>query len=593
MLPSGDTNDPHPKRSDDDRVRENSLHSKKQKPDNVDQSQQLPQHSTAAEAQSGPSNANQSFVYHSGKGLRGMRKQAEQEFKQQTQQQSNQDGEDEVMDNSAEWHEVVRMKDHIDGAAIKSRCLYGATDKDKLRELNDLIVGAKVHCIEGPFKTRIDDEGGFRMKFETEEQLAAILEMEGLVPNDDGEDIQQRLFTRIQRSDRQTEKARTVEVYGIHPRTPEARIRSAMSRFGEIEFVRIRACSRGIKSTASVVFFSATSVQGIKGTGLTSVFVGRDLARLRSIGEERVEWQLGFVSKLSGLPFGTNALDLRALLGKGKADFITVPQIHSRDGRQMRYQREAFVYFKTEEDMVKTTATPVKIGEDKAIWGTTEEKRCRECHKLGHIQKECEIFKEVLRTKEHVKMVREYQRGGPLRVTKERSYASLAGSNNNAQSGTQQQNGTEKPTTATAPAQQQTAASTSGTADTGSLFKKWEKTTNELQETIVRLQAAQQELAARNQLLMQLILHMLAQNMGMSTPPELLMQVGLSGDPSKNVMKSKGKSAKTDSTANILPTNESLAGIMALVTGKKAAHVLPTVQGKGQGKISPTPTQNV
>ncbi len=438
MLSSGGTNDPHSKRSDDDRDGENSLHSKKQKPDNVDQTQQLSQQPAATEAQSGPSNAKQSFVYRPDQGLRGMRKQAEQEAKQQMQQQTSQDGEDAVMDTEVEWHEVFRTKDHIDGAAVKFRNLFGTTEKEKLRELNDIIISATVHCIEGPFKTTIDGEGGFRMKFETEEQLARMLELEGEGTDVEGNVYKQRLFTRIIRPDRQTEQARTVEVYGIHPRTPEARIRSALSRFGEIESVRIRACSRGIKSTASVVFSNKISVDDIQAKGLTAVFVGRDLARLRMIGEKRVEWNLGYVAKLSCLPFGTNALDLRALLGEGKADFITVPQIYSRDGRQQRYQREAFVYFKTADDLDKTTATPVKIGEIKAIWGSTEEKRCRECHKLGHIQRECEIYKEVLKTKEHVKMVREYQRGGPLRVTKERSYASLAGGSNNAQTGTQQ-----------------------------------------------------------------------------------------------------------------------------------------------------------
>ncbi|KAF9950689.1 hypothetical protein BGZ72_007679 [Mortierella alpina] len=590
MLSSGDTNDPHPKRSDDGRDGENSLHSKKQKPDNVDQSQQGPQQPIATEAQSGPSNANQPFLYLPGQGLRGMRKQAEQQSKQQTQQQSSQDSEDEVMDNSDEWHEVVRTKDNIDGAAIKSRNLFGVTDREKFRELNDLIIDAKVHCIEGPFKIRIDGEGGFRMKFETEEQLQKILALEGLVTDIDGMSTQQRLFTRLQRSDRQTETARTVEVYGIHPRTPEARIRSAMSRFGEIEFVRIRACSRGIKSTASVVFFNNTSVEQIKGMGLTAVFVGRDLARLRTIGEDRVDWQLGFVAKLSCLPFGTNALDLRTLLGKGKADFITVPQIYSRDGRQQRYQREAFVYFKTEEDMEKTTSTPVKIGEVKAIWGSTEEKRCRECHKLGHIQKECDIYKEVLKTKEHVKMVREYQRGGPLRVTKERSYASLAGGSDAQQQMSQQQTGTEQATVST----QQAAKETSkGTAVPVTQHKGIEKKMNELKDTIDRLHEVQQQLMAQNQVLMQLVIAMLSNNMGVSVPAETLMLAGLSGDPSKNAMKSKAKSAGGGIAAGILQTNESLAGIMGLITNNKSAQVATAVQGKGKGKTPPTPTPNV
>ncbi|KAF9276709.1 hypothetical protein BGZ68_009831 [Mortierella alpina] len=589
MLLSGDTNDPHQKRSDDDRDGANSLHSKKQKPDNGDEQPQQAQHPTANEAQSGPSNANQPFVYHPGQGLRGMRQQAEQKFNQQTQHQNTQDEEDEVMDNSAEWHEVVRTKDHLDGAAIKSSNLYGYTDKEKLEELNELIVNAKVHCIEGPFKIRIDSEGGFRMRFETEEQLGKILELEGVVPDSDGFDIKQRLFTRLQRYDRQTEMARTVEVYGIHPRTPEARIRSAMSRFGEIEAVRIRACSRGIKSTAKVVFFSKTSVEEITAMGSTAVFVGRDLARLRMIGEKRVEWKLGFVAKLSCLPFGTNALDLRALLGKGKADFITVPQIYSKDGRQQQYQREAFVYFKTEEDMEKTTATPVRIGEVKAIWGSTEEKRCRECHKLGHIQKDCVVYEERMKTREHYKMVREFQRGGPLRVTKERTYASMAGGNTTAEQMGTQQIGTEQRAAVTQPH----STANTGTKEQTQQQKGFEKKMSELKGTIDRLRSEHEELIALSRLLMKLVIEMISKNMGMSLHAEELVMAGLSGDPSKNAMKGKAKSVGSGSASGILPTNESLAEIMGIITANKKVHVLPDGPGKGKGKTTTTPTQNV
>ncbi|KAF9555306.1 hypothetical protein EC968_009017, partial [Mortierella alpina] len=539
----------------------------------------------ATEAQSGPSSEKQPFVYRPDQGLRGMRKQAEQEAKQQ---QTGLDGEDAVMDTEEEWHEVLRMKDHVDGAMIKTKHLYGVTDKEKLRELNDLIVDARVHCIEGPFKTRNEGEGAFRMKFETEEQLARILELEGEALDPEGNVYQQRLFTRILRPDRQTQQARTVEVYGIHPRTPEARIRSAMSQFGEIEGIRIRACSRGIKSTASVVFYSKTSVETITAKGLTAVFVGRDLARLRMIGEKRVEWQLGFVAKLSCLPSGTNALDLRALLGEGKADFITVPQIFSRDGRQQRYQREAFVYFRSVDDLEKMTASPVKIGETKAIWGSTEEKRCRECHKLGHIQKECEIYKEVLKTKEHVKMVREYQRGGPLRVTKERSYASLAGGSNHTQSGTQQQHGKENAATAV-----HQPAATKVTTESTPQPKGWEKKMNELNTTIDRLAAEQQKLMAQNQVLLTMVISMISNHMGMSLPAELLQLAGLSGDLSKNAVKSKTKSAGSGNAAGVLQTNESLAGIMSIITNTKATHEIAGGQGKGKGKTTLTPTQNV
>lgn len=595
MVTGGNSNDPHQKRSDDDRDGENSLHSKKQKPDNLDDSQQQGQQLTHTASQSGASNSKQSFVYRPQQGLRAMRKQAEQEAQQQQQQkqqQSNDDGEDQTMVSRDDWHKVVRAKDRLDDAAIIASNVYGRTDNEKIMELNAIIERAQVHCIQGPTKITIDGQGGFRMRFETQEQLEQILDTRLEIVDVNGQESEARLFTRLVHSQRQTELARTVEVYGIHPRTPEPRVRSALSRFGEIESVRIRACSRGIKSAASVVFKHFASVEKIKDAGLTSIFVGRDLARIRRIGEEMISWELRFVAKLSCLPYETSALDLHTLLGKEKADFITVPQIFSKDGRQQRYQREAFVYFTSEAAMEKMTATPVMIGETEAIWGNTDEKRCRECSKVGHIQKDCEIFKEVLKTKEHIKMVREYQRGGPLRVTKERSYASLAGGSSNAQPESQQHKGTQQPIEAT---QQSTKAPANVTIEPAMQPKGLEKKMTKLMETIDRMQEEQHRLASMNQVLLQMVITMISSNMGMSLPAELLVSAGLSTDLSKNSMKGKAKSVSGSggNKSGLLSTNESLAGIMDVITKNKPATVVAAVQGKGKGKATPTPTQNV
>ncbi|KAF9301251.1 hypothetical protein BG003_002879, partial [Podila horticola] len=58
------------------------------------------------------------------------------------------------MDNSAEWHKVVRIRDHLDGATIEAKHLYGETEKEKLKELFAIFEQTQVHCIQGPTKIK-------------------------------------------------------------------------------------------------------------------------------------------------------------------------------------------------------------------------------------------------------------------------------------------------------------------------------------------------------------------------------------------------------------------------------------------------------
>ncbi|KAF9342547.1 hypothetical protein BGX34_007984, partial [Mortierella sp. NVP85] len=116
------------------------------------------------------------------------------------------------------------------------------------------------------------------------------------------------------------------------------------------------------KEIAIVVFKNAADVQKLMESGRTSVFVGKQMARLRKIGNEMVDWHKEHVAKLSGLPLGTAEMDLTSLLGEGKADFIDIPYSF-QGGRRYTRQREAFVYFKSEEEMETMVNTPVKIGD--------------------------------------------------------------------------------------------------------------------------------------------------------------------------------------------------------------------------------------
>ncbi|KAF9346220.1 hypothetical protein BGX26_002294 [Mortierella sp. AD094] len=134
-------------------------------------------------------------------------------------------------------------------------------------------------------------------------------------------------------------------------------------------------CTKGCKIIAKVVFRNVDDVKKIIESERKHVFVGSQLARLSKI-------------------------DLASLLEDGKADFVDVPYNFYNGKRKSSRQREAFIYFKSEEDRAATMAVPTKIGEQGVYWGDSSEKRCRQCHKLGHIMRKCEIYK-MSETKAH------------------------------------------------------------------------------------------------------------------------------------------------------------------------------------------------
>lgn len=252
------------------------------------------------------------FVYDRNQGLRGML---------ETEAQNSMDitTEDQAMEN--EWHQVQRARDRRFVAVAPAAYLFGEIIRDKTDELAGVLLLHKVHYTEGPTKIKMaTGDAAFKIAVETEEELSDILEIIVNLVGENEEPEMVQLFTRMDNHQRESEIERTVEVYGLHPLTTEARIRSAMNKFGQLETKAIstRPCTKGYKITAKVIFKNAEDVQKIMESGRKRVFVGTQLARLRKVGNEMVEWDIQHIAKLSGLPWRTTELDLLRCSGKAR-----------------------------------------------------------------------------------------------------------------------------------------------------------------------------------------------------------------------------------------------------------------------------------
>ncbi|KAG0010512.1 hypothetical protein BGZ80_001428, partial [Entomortierella chlamydospora] len=141
----------------------------------------------------------------------------------------------------------------------------------------------------------------------------------------------------------------------------------------------------------------------------------------------------------------------------------------------------------------------VRLGGHETIWGDKEEKRCRECGKLGHLQRECEIYIAQRATRAHIKAVKEYQKGGHLRIIGQKSYAEIAtdSKTKNAESKIGQQQQQPQP-------HQQKEEENKATQHnaTTKLLNSMEKKISQLHETIHRLQEEQQQVTHMNSVLM-------------------------------------------------------------------------------------------
>ncbi|KAG0346172.1 hypothetical protein BGZ54_005296, partial [Gamsiella multidivaricata] len=185
-----------------------------------------------------------------------------------------------------------------------------------------------------------------------------------------------------------------------------------------------RGASRGMKMNVKVWFRDISTIDKLKARKQKSVVVGRDLARIGRLGEEKVEWELRYVSKIHGLPFATTPLDLLTALNTLKVDFVEIPRYFAR-GTQVRYRSEGFVYFRTEEDMAKAMGQAFKIGHRELYWMGTNEKRCYQCNATSHGLAACPVRAEILENRAHQKKVLEFHAASPSKLRDGTTFASL------------------------------------------------------------------------------------------------------------------------------------------------------------------------
>ncbi|KAF9947243.1 hypothetical protein BGZ72_010750, partial [Mortierella alpina] len=331
----------------------------------------------------------------------------------------------ETVEEEEDFHAIRRTRDRFNRVLVDMQRLKGEETNEKRDFLLGLLKDTEVKMLAGPKPIKVQGEPFYSVSVETEEDVQKLLAI--VFQNADNKE--EPLFVRANDEWRQDRLRRSVEVYGLPPRTPDHLVKFALMPHGAIESISSHVCTRGIKVSFTVLFSSQEAIEKIMKLGTSSLFVGTEHARFGRIGDQRVTWQTGFVRKLAGLPRQTTPLDLAELL-EIKATFIDVPKTFH--GNRTQYRREAFVYFNNETDMTTASARGIKIKETILEWCTIDAKTCYFCGSSKHVKANCE---DAQRTKEfriRTNQVKSYQDGQPLgkvarRTTDAVSYASITG----------------------------------------------------------------------------------------------------------------------------------------------------------------------
>ncbi|KAI7816412.1 hypothetical protein BC939DRAFT_508352 [Gamsiella multidivaricata] len=176
-----------------------------------------------AEAASG--SGQRRAAYNNKLGLKAMQAAEQQALAEvQTEEQDEDMSEAGETDNRME---VKSTKERLLVATAPADSIYGDIHAERLNKLRVILLTDRINCIDGP--ARAKDQNG---------ETVVSEELE------DGTTTEQQLFTRMDNTRRVAEQERTVEVYGLHPRTDDFHIKSAMSQFGDIEKISTRPCTK-------------------------------------------------------------------------------------------------------------------------------------------------------------------------------------------------------------------------------------------------------------------------------------------------------------------------------------------------------------
>ena len=150
--------------------------------------------------------------------------------------------------------------------------------------------------------------------------------------------------------------------------------------FGKLETLKLRTAGPWYR--ADTIFESDELIQQ-KFENVWSIQYKKDLCRIApaTFSQEDVAARNAHVAKLTCLPFGTTAIDLKDVLDRVKGKTCFIPRTNSRYTRK----RFAYISFESEDDLINVLShSRVLNGDMELAWDTEDAKTCHKCGSSKH-----------------------------------------------------------------------------------------------------------------------------------------------------------------------------------------------------------------
>ncbi|KAF9085576.1 hypothetical protein BGX29_001877 [Mortierella sp. GBA35] len=268
----------------------------------------------------------------------------------------------------------------------------GTTSADKIKSLHQ-VIAQEVSPIGTPV-ARERKIGESTEKFlvvrvgnKTNEDHMAMLQYR----NDTQDPPKVTPFRRYMETHQQTE-SRQVDVRSLRGDTTIKDITGAFSPFGNVERVRIWLKRRNLPTSniaATVYLESEESVKAMAAADVTTVYVGSEDGRITRLGTKPVVYPQELNMKITNLPPGTPAIQLKELYEEYGGCVVTI--LYSIATK--RYSREAFVFFVSKEAQEKIIAKDLNINGVVAKWVKVDMKCCHHCGDTDRLVAACKWAK--------------------------------------------------------------------------------------------------------------------------------------------------------------------------------------------------------
>jgi hypothetical protein len=192
------------------------------------------------------------------------------------------------------------------------------------------------------------------------------------------------------RGDEET-KDRTVVVRDLPLDVNRQTLRTIMEKMGTVTDIKLQISGMWYK--AYVTYEEKATVED-KFHDIWSIFYLKDFCRVApaNFTRQEIDERNKNTVKLTDLPFGTTAYDIRSLLDKVKAKTCFIPRTRNQYGRA----RYAYVTLADEESCVKLLNNEIQgvVNETTLFWVAQDVKTCHKCGGMDHLVIECKEKKE-------------------------------------------------------------------------------------------------------------------------------------------------------------------------------------------------------